>query len=133
MIRSSSASSPSFNRPGGNATGIHVFLQAMEAKRLGLLRELVPTAAIMAALVNPTNAASQLQMKDVEDAARALGVQMHTLNAINEQDKWWGWVMQVAPSGWSACWRSRPQQERLSLGWQLELPQQERQAQEPMP
>jgi putative tryptophan/tyrosine transport system substrate-binding protein len=76
----------SFNRPGGNATGIHVFLQAMEGKRLGLLRELVPTAAMMAALVNPTNAAFQLQMKDIEDAARALGVQMHTLNAINEQD-----------------------------------------------
>jgi putative ABC transport system substrate-binding protein len=76
----------SFNRPGGNATGIHVFLQAMEAKRLGLLRELVPTAAMMAALVNPTNAAFQLQMKDIEDAARALGLQMHTLNAINEQD-----------------------------------------------
>ena len=76
----------SFNRPGGNATGIHVFLQMMEGKRLGLLRELVPTAAMMAALVNPTNAAFQLQMKDVEDAARALGLQMHTLNAINEKD-----------------------------------------------
>ena len=76
----------SFNRPGGNATGIHVFLQAMEAKRLGLLRDLVPTAVMMAVLLNPTNAAFQLQMKDVDDAARALGLQMHILNAINEQD-----------------------------------------------
>jgi ABC-type uncharacterized transport system substrate-binding protein len=76
----------SFNRPGGNATGIHVFLQAMEAKRLGLLRELVPTATMVAVLLNPTNAAFQLQMKDTEDAARALGVQTHTLNAANEQE-----------------------------------------------
>ena len=44
----------------------------MEAKRLGLLRELVPTAVMMAVLLNPTNAAFQLQMKDVDDAARAL-------------------------------------------------------------
>jgi len=76
----------SFNRPGGNATGIHVFLQAMEAKRLGLLRELAPTATMVAVLLNPTNAAFQLQMKDTEDAARALGVQTHTLNAANEQE-----------------------------------------------
>jgi putative ABC transport system substrate-binding protein len=76
----------SFNRPGGNATGIHVFLQAMEAKRLGLLHELVPPPAVMAVLLNASNAAFQLQMKDVEDAARALGRQTHTLNAINERE-----------------------------------------------
>jgi putative ABC transport system substrate-binding protein len=76
----------SFNRPGGNATGIYVFLQAMEAKRLGLLHELVPTAVTVAALLNPNNAGFQLQMKDIEDAARALGLQAHILNATNEQD-----------------------------------------------
>ena len=52
---------------------------------MGLLRELVPTATMVAVLLNPTNAAFQLQMKDTEDAARALGVQTHTLNAANEQ------------------------------------------------
>ena len=76
----------SFNRPGGNATGIYVFLQAMEAKRLGLLHELVPTAVTVAALLNPSNAGFQLQMKNIEDAARALGLQAHILNATNEQD-----------------------------------------------
>ena len=53
---------------------------------MGLLRELVPTATMVALLLNPTNAAFQLQMKDTEDAARALGVQTHTLNAANEQE-----------------------------------------------
>jgi putative ABC transport system substrate-binding protein len=46
----------SFNRPGGNATGVNMFTSALEPKRLGLLRELVPGAALIAALVNPNTA-----------------------------------------------------------------------------
>jgi len=51
----------SHNRPGGNATGVHVFQQVLEGKRLSLLRELVPAAALIAVLLNPTNANFQTQ------------------------------------------------------------------------
>src|SRR5262245_18602886 len=47
---------PSLDRPGGNATGVYFFLSAMEAKRLGLLRDLVPTAGLIGVLLNPNNA-----------------------------------------------------------------------------
>ena len=47
----------SFNRPGGNATGVNLLLTAIEGKRLELLREMVPTAALIAVLLNPANAA----------------------------------------------------------------------------
>jgi putative ABC transport system substrate-binding protein len=63
----------SLNRPGGNATGAYIFQQVLEGKRLGLLRELVPAAALIAVLLNPTNANFQTQLRGVQDAARALG------------------------------------------------------------
>ncbi|MGB8671230.1 MAG: ABC transporter substrate binding protein, partial [Pseudolabrys sp.] len=52
----------SLNRPDGNATGVYVFQQVLEGKRLGLLRELVPAAALIAVLLNPTNANFQAQL-----------------------------------------------------------------------
>ena len=65
----------SLNRPGGNVTGVHLFLSLMEGKRLGLLRELVPTAALIAVLLNPSNPLSATQqLNDVQEAAHALGV-----------------------------------------------------------
>jgi putative tryptophan/tyrosine transport system substrate-binding protein len=74
------------NRPGGNATGVYIFQQVLEGKRLGLLHGLVPTAALTAVLLNPTNANFQIQLRGVQDAARDLGQQVSILSASNERD-----------------------------------------------
>jgi len=66
----------SLNRPDGNATGVYVFQQVLEGKRLGLLHELVPTAAVIAVLLNPSNANFQAQLRGVQEAARAGGQQV---------------------------------------------------------
>ena len=63
----------SFNRPGGNATGISTSVNLMEPKRLGLLRELAPGVALIGALINPNFEPAVRQARDLEDAARALG------------------------------------------------------------
>ena len=66
---------------GGNLTGVNIFTAELVAKRLELLRELVPGAARMAALVNPANAAiAETTVKEVEAAARALGLQIQVFN-----------------------------------------------------
>src|SRR5215475_2416956 len=68
----------SLNRPGGNATGINFFIGELAAKRLGLLRDLIPAATRIAVLVNPTDAVrTDSNLKDVDTAARALGLQVH--------------------------------------------------------
>jgi putative ABC transport system substrate-binding protein len=71
----------SFNRPGGNVTGITLLTSAMEAKRLGIVRELVPNASAVAMLVNPNYPTSEVQVKDVREAARTLALTMHIVNA----------------------------------------------------
>jgi putative tryptophan/tyrosine transport system substrate-binding protein len=76
----------SLNRPGGNATGVNVFLQEMEGKRLGLLREIVPTASLIAVLLNPQGVDVDIQKRDIDEAARAVGQPIHVLNASNERD-----------------------------------------------
>jgi putative ABC transport system substrate-binding protein len=76
----------SLNRPGGNATGINFFISQMEGKRLGLLHELVPMAALIGVLLNPNNAPFESQLADVQDAARALSRQIRVLHASNPQD-----------------------------------------------
>jgi putative ABC transport system substrate-binding protein len=76
----------SLNRPGGNATGVYIFQQVLEGKRLGLLRELVPSAASIAVLLNPTNANFQTQLWGVQDAARDLGQQVSILSANTERE-----------------------------------------------
>jgi putative ABC transport system substrate-binding protein len=63
----------SFNRPGGNATGVTTLTNFMEAKRLGLLRELAPKAEVIGVLVNPNFPTSVIQLRDIEAAAPALG------------------------------------------------------------
>src|SRR6516225_12129329 len=75
----------SLNRPG-NATGVNILLQEMEGKRLGLVRELVPTGALIAVLLNPSNANFQTQLRDVTDAARTVAQQIRVLNASDEWD-----------------------------------------------
>ena len=76
----------SLARPGGNATGVNIFTIELAAKRLELLRELVPGAARMAVLV--TAASAETTVRDVEAAARALGLQIQVFNvsAIREID-----------------------------------------------
>ena len=79
----------SLARPGGNITGINVLANELAGKRLELLRELVPQAARVAVLVNPANvAASETQLKDIEAAARAIGlqIQIHNANTSDEID-----------------------------------------------
>jgi putative ABC transport system substrate-binding protein len=68
-------------RPDGNLTGVNFFGGELTAKRLALLRELVPTAARVAVLVNPSNPTStETTVREVETAARAMGLQIQVLN-----------------------------------------------------
>ena len=72
----------SLARPGGNLTGINFLSQELAAKRLELLRELVPGAGRVAVLVNPANAGqTESTLRDVQSAARAIGLQIHVLSA----------------------------------------------------
>jgi putative ABC transport system substrate-binding protein len=72
----------SLARPGGNMTGINSFSQEVVAKRLALLHELVPKAVRVAALLNPaTSPEANTNLPEVEKAARAIGLQIHVLNA----------------------------------------------------
>jgi len=75
-----------YNRPGGNSTGVSMFTAALEAKRLGLLHELLPQAASMGVLLNPNYSLAENQLRDVEDAARSLGVQIHVLRASTDDE-----------------------------------------------
>jgi putative ABC transport system substrate-binding protein len=77
----------SLARPGGNLTGINFVSNELVAKRLELLRELVPGAARVAVLVNPANTANtETTLRDVEPAARAVGFQIQVLNADTSRE-----------------------------------------------
>jgi ABC-type uncharacterized transport system substrate-binding protein len=76
----------SLNRPGGNATGSYVFTTSLGPKRLELLRELVPHADRIAFLVNPSSEIADIQVKEVVDAARTFGLQVHVLNASTKEE-----------------------------------------------
>jgi putative ABC transport system substrate-binding protein len=77
----------SFARPGGNLTGINFFNNELAAKQLELLRELVPAATRVAALVNPTNVRNtSVALVDLELAARARGQQIQTLSASTSRE-----------------------------------------------
>ena len=74
----------SLNRPGGNITGV-TFLEAqLLRKQLGLLREVVPNAAVMGALVNPSNPRSRADASLVQEAARSVGLDTYVVNAGTE-------------------------------------------------
>ena len=74
------------NRPSGNITGATQLNVEMGPKRLELLHELLPTATIMALLVNPTNPIAETLSRDMRAAARSLGLQLHVLDASTERD-----------------------------------------------
>jgi putative ABC transport system substrate-binding protein len=74
------------NRPGGNITGITLLDSEVTAKRLGLLLELVPTAAVIGGLTNPNNPISEPQVKELQAAAHTLGRRLLVLKASTESD-----------------------------------------------
>jgi putative tryptophan/tyrosine transport system substrate-binding protein len=76
----------SFNRPGGNVTGVSNMLSEIASKRLGLLSEFVPANIVIASLVNPGFQDTELQLADVEAAARKLGLQLIVLRASSERE-----------------------------------------------
>ena len=76
----------SFNRPGGNVTGVSFLVNELGSKRLQLLHELAPAATVIGVLVNPTAPNSQTEMSDVQAAARVLGLHLHVENASSEGD-----------------------------------------------
>jgi putative ABC transport system substrate-binding protein len=76
----------SFARPGGNLTGINFFASELAAKRLELLRELVPGATRIAVLVNPANPSTESTLRDVVPAARAIGLQIQVINASTSRE-----------------------------------------------
>jgi putative ABC transport system substrate-binding protein len=77
----------SLNRPGGNLTGVTTLAGDLGPKRLELLHELVPTATLLALLVNPTSPiGAETQLRDLQAAARTLGLQLHVLHASTERD-----------------------------------------------
>src|SRR6516162_9727029 len=76
----------SLNRPGGNVTGITNLNLELLPKQLEVLRELLPGATVMAALVNPTNPNADSQSSDLQAAARKLGLQLQILHASSDSD-----------------------------------------------
>ena len=76
----------SLNRPGGNVTGVTQLTVGLVPKELELLHELIPTARIMALLVNPTSAVMETELRETLVAAQRLGLDLHVLNASTEHD-----------------------------------------------
>jgi putative ABC transport system substrate-binding protein len=76
----------SFNRPGGNITGVHLFLAELEAKRLGLLRDLLPQLEVIAVLLNATSQSADIQSKGLQAAGRAAGLRIEIVNAGSERE-----------------------------------------------
>ena len=76
----------SLNHPGGNLTGVTDLAQELGPKRLELLHELVPTATVVAVLVNPSYPGAEILLRDLQVAARTLALQIHVLHASNERE-----------------------------------------------
>jgi ABC-type uncharacterized transport system substrate-binding protein len=76
----------SLNRPGGNATGASLLTTSAEAKRLGLLNEVVPAAGVFGVLINPNYQAADAQLREVQEAGHALGRPIQIVNAGNDQE-----------------------------------------------
>jgi ABC-type uncharacterized transport system substrate-binding protein len=77
---------PSLNRPEGNITGVYQFTTGLEGKRLGLLREMLPKASTIAVLIHPNNPPSESQLRDVNEAAKSLGVKLVVVRANVESE-----------------------------------------------
>jgi putative ABC transport system substrate-binding protein len=76
----------SLNRPGGNVTGVSLIGSTLEAKRLDILRQIVPQGAVIGALINPNYPAAHLQLDELREAAKAIGQPIEVVHATQEQD-----------------------------------------------
>jgi putative ABC transport system substrate-binding protein len=76
----------SLNRPGGNFTGVTALGDSLGPKRLELLHEILPSATDIGVLLNPGNASNEYQLRDLQAAAKTLGVQLHVLDASATKD-----------------------------------------------
>jgi putative tryptophan/tyrosine transport system substrate-binding protein len=76
----------SMSRPAGNVTGATTMGVELASKLLELAHELVPTASVIAALINPANSSAEPQLSGLQAAARTLGVQLHVVHASSERD-----------------------------------------------
>ena len=76
----------SLNRPGGNVTGVTQLSSELVSKRLGLLHDLIPTATTIGLLVNPTDPRAESQTREMQEAAHALGLKIHAVNASTESE-----------------------------------------------
>ena len=76
----------SFNRPGGNATGVSLFANALAPKRLELLRELLPSAAVIVVLLDATSTDAEIQLREVQAAADSVNQQIHTLTVGTDRE-----------------------------------------------
>jgi ABC-type uncharacterized transport system substrate-binding protein len=106
----------SLNRPGGNATGIITLAAEVAAKRFSLLRELMPQAASMAALVQPGHPSTKPVIANLLAAARTLAVRLDVLEAGNDREIELAYLaLGPAPPSWSAPTRSSSAVARSSL------------------
>lgn len=76
----------SLSRPGGNATGVSLLTTAPEAKRLGMLHELVPNVTVFGVLIDPNYQQADVQAREIGEAARTIGAQIEIAHAGNDQD-----------------------------------------------
>jgi putative ABC transport system substrate-binding protein len=76
----------SLNRPGGNVTGVMLFTSVLGAKRLQLLQELVPKATVIGMLVNPNFSDTEIQLREMQEAAIALGLKLYVVKASSERE-----------------------------------------------
>ena len=76
----------SLNRPGGNVTGVSLLTHALDAKRLEMIREIIPAAKIIGVLFNPKNADAEPQLQDLQTAAQAVGQKVYVLNASTKRE-----------------------------------------------
>jgi len=91
----------SLNRPGGNLTSVMLFIEELVAKRLELLRELIPQARVIGMLFNPNSPTAEHQMSEAQGAARTLGLELHVVRAVPKS-------ISSLPSLRSSGSRSRP-------------------------
>jgi putative ABC transport system substrate-binding protein len=91
----------SLNRPGGNLTGVSSLNVEVTPKRLELLREVIPAAAVVAVLINPTSPTADSQLRSLQATNRALGLQLHVLHAsaIREFDSLFATLLELRAAG----------------------------------
>jgi putative ABC transport system substrate-binding protein len=77
---------PNLNRPAGNVTGVHLFLNNLTAKKLGLLRDLLPQLTTIAGLLNSANRSAQVERRDLETAGNAIGIRVQIAHASYDEE-----------------------------------------------